>query len=400
MVLGASGHVAQAFLRRLGGRRDLFGSLVLVDRNENVLENRFLEHSRLCYSFEQQEVRPRENKASYHRLLDRHNVDIVLDLTDLDTVPIFEATDEAGVSYINTALNDANVGVHEMLRSIHPTRHLPRRAPHIISSGMNPGAVNIWVMHGVKHYGVPEEIIHFEYDTSMSLKRRPLITWSRREFLTETVWDPTGLVEDGEVRVFGTNAIQNRIDLKPIMEPVCPLPEYPRGYLILHEENIKLATRFGISSKYIYAIHPHTMDHLDKCWRENGTVRIGDLDLGDNTSIPLTGSDTIGVCLQYPKQRIYYLHSLSNQSLVGANATCTQVAIGVWAAIKTMLSEELEKRVYFPTDLYNTIYPHVLFSNQRVELFECALRNKAWKITRHVPELRPRLPKGQEQFVV
>ena len=147
------------------------------------------------------------------------------------------------------------------------------------------------------------------------------------------------------MRVFDSNALANRVNLGPIMEPVhnCVLP---RGFLVLHEENIKLAQKFGISSKYIYALHPKTMDFLVRRWREHGTVLISDLEVGDNTSIPLTGSDTIGVCLQYPRKRVYYVHSLSNQSVVGTNATCAQVAIGVWAALTTMLTEPLQSRVF------------------------------------------------------
>jgi len=202
--------VAGAFLRRLSGRRDLFNDLVLLDRDEHVLENRYLDHSRLRYTFVRQDLRIGENAADYVRLLRQYQIDIVLDLTDMDTLPVFQATDAAGVSYINTALNDARAGVHQMVAAIHPTRHRPRRAPHIISSGMNPGAVNIWVMHGVRNFGVPREIIHFEYDTSTPADGwRPLITWSRQEFLTETVWEPTGQVDDGQVRVFDTNALAN-----------------------------------------------------------------------------------------------------------------------------------------------------------------------------------------------
>ncbi len=401
LILGASGHVAQAFLRRLGGRRDQFGQLVLLDRNEQVLHNRLLEHSRLRYRFVRHDLRFGRDEAEYIRLLRRHHIHIVLDLTDMDTQPVFQATDAAGASYINSALNDTGCGVSDMVEAIHPRRHRPRSAPHIISSGMNPGAVNIWVTHGVRHYGVPKEIIHFEYDTSMSVDRwRPLITWSRREFLTETVWEPTGLVENGEVRLLETNALQNRVDLRPIMEPICKLAEYPRGFLVLHEENIKLGRNLGATSKYIYAIHPQTMDYLEQRWRERGTVRIGDLEVGDNTSIPLTGSDTIGVCLQYPHRRVYYLHSLANESVVGTNATCAQVAVGVWAGLTTLLTEKLKPRVYFASDLYDTIYPHVLFSNQRVEHFVCGLRDKRWTVLKHIPELHPRLPRGREQPII
>src|SRR5690606_35519432 len=293
--------------------------------------------------------------GSYAEMLRQFQVDIVLDLTDMDSVPVLNATDAAGVSYVNTALNDANCGVADMVAAVHPTREEPRRAPHILSSGMNPGAVNVWVSHGVDRYGVPDEIVHFEYDTSMAVDGwRPLITWSRREFLTETVWEPTGLVVNGKLKMLRTNALAHREDMRPIMEPVVRLPEYPRGFLVLHEENVKLGQMLGVSSKYLYAIHPRTMSYLVKRYRETGRVLISDLEVGDNTTIPLEGSDTIGVCLEYPNRRVYYLHSLTNASVVGTNATCTQVAVGVYAALITMLHERLAPRVYFATDLYNT----------------------------------------------
>jgi hypothetical protein len=394
--------VAQAFLRRLGGRRDQFGALVLLDRNDGVVHNRFLEHSRLRYRFIREAIRFPRDEAAYMQLLRREKIDIVLDLTDMDTLPVLGATDGAGVSYINTALNDAAAGVDKVVAAIHPTRMRPRRAAHIISSGMNPGVVNGWVMHGVRHYGIPREIIHFEYDTSMAVDGwRPMITWSRREFLTETVWEPTGLVERGQVRIFPTNALQNRFDLRPIMEPVAKLSSYPQGFLVLHEENVKLGHILGASSRYIYAIDPRTMRYLVMRWRERGTVRIGDLDVGDNTSIPLGGSDTIGVCLQYtPRRRVYYLNSVANEGVVGTNATCAQVAVGVYAALITRLSERLRKRVYFATDLYDTIYPHVLFSNLRVGHYVCTRRGKAWVVTDHVLELHPRLAARFEQSVI
>lgn len=401
LVLGASGHVSQAFLRRLGGRREQLGSLVLLDRNDQVVYNRFLDHGRLRYRFIQKSLRIEQDKSAYVRLLKRHKIDIVLDLTDMDTLPVFNATDAAGVAYINTALNDAGTGVHQMVAAIHPTRQKPHRAPHIISSGMNPGAVNTWVMHGARHYGVPRDVTHFEFDTSMAVGGwRPLITWSRREFLTETVWEPTGLVENGKVRLFQTNGLQNRHSLRSIMEPVVKLASYPKAYLVLHEENIKLGQLLGTSSRYLYAIHPRTMEYMAQLWEKNRTVRIGDLQMGDNTSIPLEGSDTIGVCLEYPRQRVYYLHSMRNDAVVGANATCAQVAVGVYAALLTMLNELLRPRVYFSTELYDTIYPHVLFSNLRVEHFVCGLQQGRWVVRKHIPELHPRQPGRPHQPVI
>lgn len=263
LVLGASGHVAQAFLRRLGGRSGQFGRLVLLDRSEHVLKDRFLEHGRLRYQFVRHRMRWPDDEPYYRELLRRHEIDVVLDLTDMDSLPILAATDAAGVSYVNTALNDASRRVPEMVAAVHPTREDPRGAPHILSSGMNPGAVNIWVWHGVRRYGVSLEIVHFEYDTSMAVSGwRPLISWSRREFLTETAWEPTGLVVDGELKMFRTNALAHREDMGPVMAPVVPLPSYPRGFLVLHEENLKLGQALGVSSRYLYAIHPRTMSYM------------------------------------------------------------------------------------------------------------------------------------------
>lgn len=401
LVLGASGLVAQAFLRRLGGRRDQFGELLLLDRNERVTANRFLEHKRLRYTFLRRRLRLPEDARSYVELLRERAVDIVLDLTDLDTQPVFEATDSAGASYINTALNQTGAGVAEMVDAIHPYRQRPRRAPHIISSGMNPGAVNIWVTHGVRSYGRPSEIVHFEYDTSTPAAGwRPIVTWSRQEFLTEVVWDPTGVVVDGEVRMLPGNAVEHREDLRPVMEPVIRLERYPRGYVVLHEENVKLGRALGASSRYIYAIHPRTMDFIDRLWRRQGTVQIGDLEVGDNTTTPLVGTDTIGVMLRYPERRVYYINSKSNAEVVGANATCAQVAVGVYAGLITLLTERLRPRVYFASELYDTVYRDVLFSNMRVEHFVCEPRRGRWVVSEHQPELRPRPRAGREQQVV
>jgi hypothetical protein len=105
---------------------------------------------------------------------------------------------------------------------------------------------------------------------------------------------------------------------------VVPLPSYPRGLLVLHEENLKPGQAPGVSSEYLSAIHPGTMAYLVRRWRERGRLTIGDLHVGDNTTVPLEGSDTIGVRLEYPGRRVYYLHGLANSAVVGTDAKCTQ----------------------------------------------------------------------------
>lgn len=390
LILGASGHVAQAFLQRLAARRGDFGRVVLVDPKDDVVRNPYLDHALLDYEFISRAIQFPDDTADYHRLLRQKDINVVLDVTDLDTLPVLAATDAVGVSYVNTALNEAGRGIAEVVSDVHSTRDRPSRAPHILSSGMNPGVVNLWVWHGFQHYGAPSEIVHFEYDTSVPTAGwQPMITWSRKEFLTETVWEPTGRVVNGELQMCSGNSLQHREDLSPVMRPVVDLPDYPRGLLVLHEENVKLGAKLGASSKYVYAVHPRTMSFLEQLWRKRGRVEIDDLLLGDNTSIALAGEDTIGVCLDYPDKRVYYLHSLANNKVAGTNATCAQVAVGADAALHALVEERLKPRIYFASDLYDTVYADVAFGALRVEhsVFE---KSDGSLVRRgHLPRLRP-----------
>ncbi|HHY85730.1 MAG TPA: hypothetical protein GYA07_09395 [Verrucomicrobia bacterium] len=368
LILGASGHVAQAFLHRLQARRGDFGNLVLLDRDDRVVRDPYLDHSLLDYSFVHRPVQLPDDTAEYHRLLREHEIDVVVDLTDLDTLPVLKATDAAGVSYLNTSMNGSGMGIADLVAQVHPVRNRRRRAAHILSSGMNPGVVNIWVWHGFRQHGRPSRIVHFEYDTSVPVSGwRPIITWSRKEFLAETVWESTGEVIGGKVSMRSGNSLQHREDLRPVMEPVIELPAYPWGMLVLHEENVKLGMKLGVSSKYVYAIHPRTMAYMEQLVRRRGGVAVDDLELGDNTSVPLAGSDTIGVCLDYPDKSVYYVHTMANEDVTRTNATCAQVAVGVDAALQALRLERLAPRIYFASDLYGTVYSDVIFSSLRVD---------------------------------
>ena len=399
LILGASGHVAQAFLQRLAARRGDFGRVVLLDPDDSVLRNPYLDHALLDYEFVHRRLRLPDGTKDYHRLLRQHGIHAVLDVTDLDTQPVLSATDAVGVSYVNTSLNESGRSIADVVWDLHSTRGGQRQAPHILSSGMNPGVVNLWVWHGFLQYGPPLEIVHFEYDTSVPTTGwRPMITWSRKEFLAETVWEPTGEVVNGALRMCSGNAVQHREDLRPILEPLIELPEYPRGMLVLHEENVKLGARLGASSRYLYAIHPRTMTYMEQLLRQRGRVDIADLELGDNTSVPLAGSDTIGVCLRYADRRVYYLHSLANSDVTGTNATCAQVAVGADAALQTLFSDKLAPRIYFASDLYDTVYSDVVFGGLRVDHFLFEERNGSLVPRVHTPRLRPSIPMVDESL--
>ena len=77
LIMGASGHVAQAFLQRLAARRADFGRVVLLDPDDSVLRNAYVDHALLDYEFVQRKLQFPEDTADYHRLLQRHDSPLI-----------------------------------------------------------------------------------------------------------------------------------------------------------------------------------------------------------------------------------------------------------------------------------------------------------------------------------
>ena len=401
LVVGASGNVARAFLRRLGGQRAHFARLVLLDKNQNVLHDTHLDHHRLDYRFVRHRLALPRDAAYFARLLKRHRIDIVLDVSTHPTLPMLQAIESAGTMYLNTSLNDDEREVAELVERVYPSRHRRTSAPRILCAGMNPGIVNLWVRHGAKYHGLPEEIVHFEYDSSMTGDRwRPLVTWSKQEFLTETTWNRTGHFAGQCVALAGGNALQHRQPLRPWLCPILPGNHYPQGFLVLHEENLTVGRMLGVPSRFLYAIHPRTMRFLVERFRRQGDVRESDLEMGDNRTQRLQGGDLVGVCLQYSRKRVYYLNQLDNHSLLGTNATCHQVAIGIFCALFTLIYDQPAPRTYFVEDLADTLYQQLAFANMRVEKFVCGKSKGRWVVHEYTPEIRSRPPRGGEPVVI
>ena len=396
LILGASGGLANAVLHSLAHHRNLFNRLILLDKNKKILSNPYLDHRNLKYSFIHKEIKPQQ-KHEYLALLKRHKVGIVLDLTDAESISLIEATDEAGVDYINTAINDEVKTDSELMSEIFASRKNWDKARHILCAGMNPGNVNMWVRHGIEKFGVPQEVIHFEYDTSMSRKRKALVTWSIHEFLVEDVRDPGGMVLGRDkVKLLYPNALAHQVDMKPILGPILKLEKYPRGCPVVHEENVSIGYKYNIPSKFIYAVHPKTMETLMKIYKKEKNVHAKDLQKGDNLTTTLDGSDNIGVLLKYKNKKVYYFNSIANTSVVGTNATYTQVAVGVFAALFVLLFDKLKKGTYFVEDLYDTHYKFHMFDNLRVQEFVF----NGNKLKRYTPEVKLKRKNHFEQMYI
>lgn len=388
LILGASGGVANALLRSLVHYRDRFRDLVLLDKRRTLLDNPGLDHRRLDYTFLHRRLQVPRRETEYRSILKRHRIDIVLDLTDVDSLPLIEATDRAGVSLVNTAMNDNRLPVDVLLERTEAARPRWRHAPHILATGMNPGVVNLWVREAVERFGVPERIVHFEYDTSCGADGWfPMMTWSVKEFLFETTYDPTGIMLGrNRLQRLLPNALSRRVPMKPILSPVLRLDRYPRGYVILHEENVTLANRYDVPSQFLYAVHPRTMAALDRIFHEKRTVREKDLEHGDNVRRPLVGTDFIGVLLVYPDRKVYLTNVMDNATVTGTNATYSQVIVGIESAFAALL-DGLPPGVHFTEDLYDTSFRDYLFSHMRVAQHVFKRTRGDWRLASFTPDL-------------
>ncbi len=388
LVLGASGGLANAFLHQLVHHRDFFSHLILLDKNKKVLKNPHLDHKALDYTFINKELKLPHRKTEYLSLLKKHRITIVVDLTDADSISLIETTDEAGVDYINTAINDQQKTVSRLISEIFSKRSRWKKARHILCAGMNPGNVNMWVRYGIEQFGLPEEIIHFEYDTSMIAQNwKAMITWSVHEFLVENVRDPGGVVlGKDKVKLLLPNALSNQVDMEPILKPILKLNEYPQGALVLHEENLTLAHRYDLPSKFIYAVHMKTIDALSRIYRKKKDVEQNDISIADNLTAVLDGSDNIGVLLKYKNKKVYYFNTIPNISVIGTTATYAQAAVGIFAALFVLLVDKLKNGTYFVEDLYDTHYKYYMFDNMRVQEF--VFNNH--KLKKYNPQIRLR----------
>jgi hypothetical protein len=325
----------------------------------------------LNYEFIRMNVDERNDRGSYEALLHRHGIHVVVDLSVNETRAMLQVTNDNGVSYLNTGIaNRIGERFYEVVLDVVKRRKSRGwKAPHILCAGMNPGIVNMWVRRGMERFGIPGNVIHFEYDRGQPRgKWEPVITWSKETFLDEIVHDPAGFMEGrGRVRFLYPNPLKNRMPMKDVLLPVLDLEEYPRGFLLLHEENITLAQAYDIPSRFLFAVHPRTMDHLESVYDDRGRIPGDMMILGDNRNVPLEGAVTIGAALCYDDRRVYCLNTTRQDSRPGISGSCWQVAAGLHAALFTLLGPPLQSGVYFVEDLFGTVCEKLVAGNLPME---------------------------------
>ncbi len=357
LIIGASGGVGKAFLKWLAEHKKRLNKIVLVDKSDQFLCDSFISPRELSYDFIKININVQKDRRTYVEMIEHYAIDVVIDLSLNETRPMLEVTDALGVSYINTGIaNRRGESFANVVLDVIKRKDYPWRAPHILCAGMNPGIVNMWVRQGVERFGLPKGIVHFEYDNGQPLQGwLPLITWSKETFLDEIINDPAGYMDGKDkLRFLYPNPLKNRIEMKDMLCEILDMKEYPCGYLLLHEENITIAQHYDIPSRFLFAIHPRTMSYLEGIYDKNGRVPQDALILGDNRNVGLRGAATVGVIMQYQKQKVYLFNTTNHANIQGVSGSCWQVAVGLNAALFTLLNEPLPSRIYFMEDLFGT----------------------------------------------
>jgi len=370
LIIGACGGVGRAFLHALVEERERLGKLVLVDKQDPWADDQGLPFQVLKGEFLKASVDLDKGRDDYLRLLESRGIDIAIDLSVNETRAVLSTTDGAGVSYINTGVaNRPGENFSEVVLDLVHRRNASWNAPHILCSGMNPGIVNMWVRKAIEESGVPKNIVHFEYDTGESVNGGvPIIAWSRETFLDEIVNDPAGYVEGrNRIQFLRPNPLKNRVSMEEVLSPIMTLASYPRGFLLLHEENITLGQEYDVPSRFLFSLKSETMDYLEKVYDKNNEVPLDTLALGDNRKVLLKGEATVGVCLEYESTREYFFNTTAQGTVPGVSGSCRQVAAGLYAALRSVLEAPLQRRVYFVEDLLGTTCERLMMETLPVQ---------------------------------
>jgi homospermidine synthase len=376
-ILGASGALSHSVLVYLKNHRYLFNTVTLLDKRD-FAENDFIRLAEIDASFIKFHIKE-DNADAFQKLLEKHRADIVLDLSDAPTELVANVVFAYGkASYICCAFctdNSCPCPLGEALEkwmAKQQKRQAPPQLPHIFFTGMNPGAVSMWTAMGVQKFGVPKEIVEFEYDTSRFLRqqRKKMVTWCVPEFIVELVTDPAEIMLGAhKIKNLYPNGLYHQQDMKELFSPILELPEYPQGCIVMHEECLTLSNKYNIPCHFVYTVNRQTMDHIKSIYEEKGKVTDEDLILGDNVNDPLVGSDNIAMRLKYDDKYVYYLNSVSSNNLKETSATDYQVTVGVYAALFALLQDTLEGGIYFPEDLTHTHFPKFLTDNMMIQEF-------------------------------
>lgn len=370
-VLGSAGGVAKAVLALLNKAaqdvNDPIHSVIsqcrlhLIDRKQKSEQ-----YYRKLLPDVKNVIRHQLNVADLTRFrahLKQTGTRIVIDVSWSDTVAVLGCCNGLGVHYINTALENAMIDKHaeayrgfpliERIRILENSRDDFTQTTAILCSGMNPGVVQWMALELMKRN--PQEsplgCYVVEHDTSFFAKKRPeaevlYTTWSTDLYLDEAVLSYPMLMRNRTPLFLHESvyAVEFKVTLGA---------RQFYGSLMPHEEVYSLCRLYDMEGGFLYRVSEHTTDLVRAYLAYPDDLWDLEWELLDPENGPLTGEDLVGVLLVYPDKEVYMYNALSNQEVarLGVNATYYQVACGAYAALATLLLDQIPQGIYTVDEL-------------------------------------------------
>ncbi|MGD0901249.1 MAG: hypothetical protein ABR915_25755 [Thermoguttaceae bacterium] len=318
--------------------------------------------------------------------LAKDHFDLVIDLTPtLDKRESILLCDAMGVSLVNSTMVDYKDDIHIAAFNFLDRRPPATRCPHIVATGMNPGAVNAMAEEIIAAYDQPDAIVYWEYDDTLpcdGVLAGPSTTWSQGEAGDEMTEDWTfEVVEEGTVILH-----EDALSWHPQNFASCGVPVEALGIpadagpmLIGHEECVYMGWRHDTAAKFVYGFHPENMRLIRSAgygWRPHLLVH--------DPVRPLVGRDVVGVACRYVADDTWVgsYCQLANapDAPPDTNATCHLVASGVIASAICLAQTRVKPGVYLTHEVPGwmkyfrglaDVHRYVMDGDGRVSLLGC-----------------------------
>lgn len=372
-ILGSGGGVAKAILSILNhavkDNKDPLYELLktseihLIDIEQKTLyyyQNLFPNLSNKIYLYEQD----LKNLTLFKEHLQKTKTTIVIDASWADTIEMLTCCNELGVSYVNSALENAEIDEDETLYGFPLAERFIRfedikeqfsNTKAIVGSGMNPGVVQ-WMAHELikKHVDNPPLACYIvEHDSSFfsdkNLVKKDTIytSWSVECFLDEAILSYPMFVSHHLPLYMYDEVYNTEFTVKLGNKKF-------QGCLMPHEEVLSLGKLYDMEFGFIYRVSEHTT----KLIRDN-LYRVDDLwewehQLLDPEIGQIDGEDLIGVLLVF-KDHEKYMYNVMNTKQIypkyKTNATYFQVACGLYGGLASLLLDPIPNGAHYVDEL-------------------------------------------------
>ena len=302
--------------------------------------------------------------SHFQKHLKKTKTKVVIDVSRADTIEMMKCCNELGVFYVNSALENTEVDEDESLYGFPVTERYIRfedskknltNMKAIVGSGMNPGVVQWMAIKLINENRGQKPLACYivEHDDSF-FKDKTLIkpntlytSWSVKCFLDEAILSYPMFVHHHLLQYFYEEVYA--------MEFKVRLGEKEfYGCLMPHEEVITLGELYDMQLGFIYRVNEYTTEsirnnlaNVDVLWDWN--QQLIDPDVGE-----IEGEDLVGVLLVYEDMEKYMYNVMKSSEIYPkfkTNATYFQVACGIYAAIASIILDDIPLGIYYVDEL-------------------------------------------------